>query len=76
MSPRAFWISRRKSGGCGTFLPICAYCKKVRDDHEYWQQIESYLNERVGTRFSHGICPECYETHVMPAMERFRATDS
>ena len=40
-------------------LPICAYCKKVRDDNDYWSQVESYLQERINVRFSHGICPEC-----------------
>jgi sigma-B regulation protein RsbU (phosphoserine phosphatase) len=56
-----------------SFLPICAYCKKVRDDRQYWQQIEAYINERMGTRFSHGICPECYEVHVAPAMAKLDA---
>ncbi len=40
-------------------LPICANCKKVRDDDGYWQQIESYISDHSDTRFSHGICPEC-----------------
>ena len=42
-------------------LPICAYCKKIRDDGNYWRQVESYLTEHSGVQFSHGICPECYE---------------
>ena len=42
-------------------LPICMYCKKVRDDTDYWQEIESYLHTRAGTDFSHGICPQCME---------------
>ena len=53
------------------FLPICAHCKKIRDDRNYWQQIESYLNARTGTRFSHGICPDCYEKITVPELERF-----
>lgn len=40
-------------------LPICAWCKKIRDDHGYWKQIESYLQTRTQARFSHGVCPEC-----------------
>ena len=40
-------------------LPICASCKKIRDDRGYWQQIESYINEHSEIRFSHGLCPEC-----------------
>jgi hypothetical protein len=40
-------------------LPICAHCKKVRDDHGYWTQVESYLAKRSDVLFSHGICPDC-----------------
>jgi CheY-like chemotaxis protein len=40
-------------------LPICSYCKKVRDDKNYWQQVEAYIGERAGVQFSHGICPDC-----------------
>ena len=42
------------------FLPICAYCKKIRDDDNYWQQIEHYIISHLDTRFTHGICPDCY----------------
>jgi len=41
------------------FLPICANCKKIRDDAGYWQKIEKYIEERSEAKFSHGICPEC-----------------
>jgi hypothetical protein len=41
------------------FLPICSYCRKIRDDKGYWNQIESYIHEHSDTEFSHGICPEC-----------------
>ena len=44
-----------------SFLPICSYCKKIRDDNSQWQPIESYISERVETKFSHGICPDCYD---------------
>jgi hypothetical protein len=40
-------------------LPICANCKKIRDDRGYWTQVESYIGARAGVSFSHGICPEC-----------------
>ena len=40
-------------------LPICASCKKVRDDDGYWQQIESYVSDHSDAKFSHGLCPEC-----------------
>lgn len=41
------------------FLPICASCKKIRDDEGYWQQIEQYIQDRSDAQFSHSICPEC-----------------
>ena len=41
------------------FLPICASCKKIRDDKGYWNQIESYITKHSEVEFSHGICPEC-----------------
>ena len=42
-------------------LPICAYCKSIRDDTDYWQEIEQYIHKHTGTDFSHGICPGCME---------------
>jgi two-component system, response regulator PdtaR len=44
-------------------LPICAYCKKVRDDRGYWQQVDLYLQEHSEVQFSHGLCPECCQQH-------------
>jgi hypothetical protein len=40
-------------------LPICASCKKIRDDDGYWKQIEFYISEHSDAKFSHGICPDC-----------------
>ncbi len=40
-------------------LPICAWCKKVRNDGGYWEQIEVYIRDHSAATFSHGICPEC-----------------
>ncbi|MFT3869231.1 MAG: response regulator [Nibricoccus sp.] len=54
------------------FLPICSYCKKVRDDQNYWQQIEAYINERTGSEFSHSICPDCYQRVIVPELERMK----
>lgn len=45
-------------------IPICMYCKKIRDDSNYWQAVESYIAHHTGSSFSHGICPECFEKHV------------
>jgi DNA-binding response OmpR family regulator len=42
-------------------LPICAYCKNIRDDRNYWRQIEEYVSAHTDARFSHGICPACLE---------------
>lgn len=53
-------------------MPICTYCKKVRDDHNYWQQIEAFINERTGSEFSHSICPDCYQRVVVPELQRLR----
>ena len=40
-------------------LPICCYCKKIRDDGNYWHRVESYISGHANVRFSHGICPDC-----------------
>ena len=45
-------------------IPICAYCNKVRDGADYWQRVETYIRERTGSRFSHGVCPECYDQQI------------
>ena len=45
-------------------LPICSYCKKIRDDENYWHTVESYISRHTSTRFSHSICPTCMETRV------------
>jgi PAS domain S-box-containing protein len=45
-------------------LPICSYCKKIRDDENYWQSVDGYISQRTNTRFSHSICPTCFETEV------------
>ena len=51
-------------------LPICSYCKKIRDDQNYWQQLETYFLEHSAARFSHGICPDCWDRIVKPQMEQ------
>ena len=43
-------------------LPICSYCKRIRGDDQYWQQLEGYIAEHSDAQFSHGICPTCYAT--------------
>jgi CheY-like chemotaxis protein len=51
-------------------LPICSYCKKIRDDHDYWQRVEVYITEHSEAQFSHGICSECFAVHVEPELAR------
>jgi phosphoserine phosphatase RsbU/P len=45
-------------------IPICSYCRKVRNEHDYWERVETYIQKETGSRFSHGACPECYEKEV------------
>jgi sigma-B regulation protein RsbU (phosphoserine phosphatase) len=47
-------------------LPICCYCKSIRDDQNYWRQVEHYLTDHSNARFSHGICPKCFKDVVEP----------
>lgn len=50
-------------------LPICSYCKKVRSDKNYWQEVEVYISDHTDTMFSHSICPDCYNVHVKPQLD-------
>jgi DNA-binding response OmpR family regulator len=59
-----------------SFIPICSYCKKVRDDHNYWKRIESYINERTGSEFSHSVCPDCYEREIVPQLRALKIPES
>jgi sigma-B regulation protein RsbU (phosphoserine phosphatase) len=45
-------------------IPICVYCRKVRDQHDYWDMVESYIQKETGSKFSHGACPQCYEKEM------------
>jgi phosphoserine phosphatase RsbU/P len=54
-------------------LPICSYCKKIRDDQNYWQQLEGYISERTGSDFSHSVCPDCYRRVVVPELEQLKS---
>jgi hypothetical protein len=49
-------------------LPICSYCKSVRDDKNYWQRVETYITAHSDARFSHGICPDCWKGVVEPEL--------
>jgi len=52
-------------------LPICSYCKNIRDDKDYWQTVEDYLSSRTDTKFSHSICPDCFTQKVKPQLNDF-----
>lgn len=51
-------------------LPICSYCKRIRDEMNRWTSIESYIEQRSRAEFSHGICPDCYKKHIEPALNQ------
>jgi phosphoserine phosphatase RsbU/P len=53
-------------------LPICTYCKSIRTDKDYWQQVEHYLADHTEAEFSHGICPGCYASVVEPQLTAMR----
>ncbi len=55
-------------------LPICCYCKKIRDDKNYWQQVEGYISSHSEVQFSHGVCPECYEKLVKPELAKLTSS--
>lgn len=45
-------------------LPICSYCKRIRNEQDYWERVDNYISQHANVRFSHNICPECYDKHV------------
>lgn len=53
-------------------LPICSYCKKIRDEAQQWSSVESYISRRTEAAFSHGICPDCYERNVKPLLSALK----
>jgi DNA-binding response OmpR family regulator len=50
-------------------LPICGYCRKIRDDQNYWSQVEDFLGREAGVNFSHGVCPDCYNRVLVPQLK-------
>ena len=54
-------------------LPICSYCKRIRDDANAWSQVEEYVTRMTQAQFSHGICPTCYDQHLRPQLDRASA---
>lgn len=64
----AFANVRELSG----LLPICSYCKKIRNDENYWERLESYLCSHTHAQFSHSICPDCYESVVRTELDALK----
>lgn len=56
-------------------VPICSYCKHVRNDQNYWQQVESYVSAHSEARFSHSVCPDCYDMVVVPQLAEVKFAD-
>lgn len=52
-------------------LPICSFCKQIRDDQGYWQQVEKYVSKHSEASFSHSICPDCLRKHYPKQAEKF-----
>jgi PAS domain S-box-containing protein len=50
-------------------VPICSYCKNIRDDENYWQTVEAYISTHTDTQFTHGICPACYTNVIEPQLK-------
>ena len=53
-------------------LPICCYCKRIRNEEHDWEQVETYIEAHAPVQFTHGICPTCYEHQVGPQLEQLR----
>ena len=52
-----------------TLLPMCAYCKSVRNDQNYWEKVETYFAQHSNVSFTHSYCPSCFERYVKPDLE-------
>lgn len=57
-------------------LPICSYCKRIRDVASQWQNLESFITTHSDTQISHGICPDCYERIVKPEIDQIIAEET
>jgi phosphoserine phosphatase RsbU/P len=56
-------------------LPVCSYCRRIRDERDAWASLESYVAQRTDLVFSHSICPECYHSKVAPEINRLGVAD-
>jgi response regulator RpfG family c-di-GMP phosphodiesterase len=53
-------------------LPVCAWCRRVRDDGDYWKKLEEYVDQHTALQFSHGICPDCLTSRLEPELQETR----
>lgn len=53
-------------------LPICMYCKNIRNDNAYWETVESYFKTQTGADFTHSLCPDCYTTRILPELQAIK----
>jgi phosphoserine phosphatase RsbU/P len=51
-------------------LPICSYCKRIRDGDETWQPVDRFVNQHSAASFSHGVCPDCYHDYIEPQLQQ------
>ena len=63
VAERILWFTRQMQT-LAELIPICGWCKKVRDDNDYWERVETYIGKRTGATFTHGLCPECFAREV------------
>jgi len=64
---------QRTVGQLEGLLPICSYCKRIRDEAERWAQVDDYVSRHTDAQFTHGICPDCYEHHLKPQLDGLQA---
>src|SRR5690349_7328282 len=63
---------RRELQQLEVLLPICSYCRKIRNERDEWDPLETYIEQHFQTAFSHSICPDCYTKHVQPQLDEQR----
>jgi phosphoserine phosphatase RsbU/P len=64
----------RQIGTLQELLPICMYCKKIRNDKQYWESVETFFSAQTGADFSHSLCPDCYTDKIKPQLDAMRPT--
>jgi hypothetical protein len=57
-------------------LSICNYCKRIRDELDHWEEIESYIGTRLGAQFNQAVCPDCYLKNFGPEFRTMRISGS